>query len=181
MPTYVYVRQRLWLAYGIAIALCTLATLAGLIIICLRSKTYSSDFSTILRATRHAELSTDVAKEDTDGKSPLPDYLARCLIRFDSCDEVKEAPGGSPTSNDMPPARSSLSEQSADVASSMIEMSSHMRAVESPRRNSDVDSSVAEEETTFITGPARVSLLGSNSGNSGHRETSETGSQTPRV
>lgn len=80
---YVYAADKLWAAYGAA-ALCTLVcVLIGVVIIMASGATYNNSFSTILRVARAAELSTEVKKDDLDGKSPLPAYLAQATVSIE--------------------------------------------------------------------------------------------------
>jgi hypothetical protein len=43
---------------------------------------YTTNFSTILRTTRYAQLDVDVLAKDIDGEDPLPKYLAKTKISF---------------------------------------------------------------------------------------------------
>lgn len=43
---------------------------------------YSTIFSTIMRTTREASLSTPLEFADTSGKDPLPKYIAQATITF---------------------------------------------------------------------------------------------------
>jgi hypothetical protein len=105
-PIYNYSRQKLWLAYGIALALSAATVVAGILAIISNSVTYSDRFSTILRTTRHAELAAattssagnfwtrksnavvqedvlvDVSATDSRGNDPLPDHLGRTRVAF---------------------------------------------------------------------------------------------------
>ncbi|KAF2658592.1 hypothetical protein K491DRAFT_755910 [Lophiostoma macrostomum CBS 122681] len=81
---YVYAAGTLWAAYGAA-AFCTLiCVLIGMYTIIASGATYNNSFSTILRVARAAELSTEVKREDLDGKSPLPEYLAKATVSIES-------------------------------------------------------------------------------------------------
>lgn len=82
VPTYAYAREKLWLTYGIAIALSFASTAFGTVVMVMRGCSYDCNFSTILRTTRHAELDAEVAASDTAGTAPLPKYLAETRIRF---------------------------------------------------------------------------------------------------
>lgn len=50
---------------------------------------YSNDFSTVMRTTRVAEISTDIGVEDTSGTDPLPKRIAKATIRFPASEEVE--------------------------------------------------------------------------------------------
>jgi hypothetical protein len=77
---YIYTKYKLWLAYGAAIACASVAVSVGLYTIFSTGASYSSDFSTILRAARGAALSNEVDLSDANGKDPLPKYLAKTSI-----------------------------------------------------------------------------------------------------
>jgi hypothetical protein len=77
---YIYTKYKLWLAYGVAIACATTAVSIGLYTIFSTGASYSSDFSTILRAARGAALSNEVELSDADGRDPLPKYLKKTSI-----------------------------------------------------------------------------------------------------
>ena len=47
---------------------------------------YSLNFSTMLRVTRNSNMSVELKREDTDGKDPLPPYLAEARIRLSRMD-----------------------------------------------------------------------------------------------
>jgi hypothetical protein len=79
---YEYAGHRLWLAYGLAIAISALIVIAGLVVMYLSSAAYSSSFSTILRLGRGAHLSQEIVDGDHDGKDPLPEYLEKTTISF---------------------------------------------------------------------------------------------------
>ncbi|KXT10354.1 hypothetical protein AC579_9159 [Pseudocercospora musae] len=79
---YQYSAVKLWLAYGIAIALTLLGVIFGLIAVITNGASYSDDFSTILRAARYARLSKEVNYCDSDGRDPLPRYLGETTVLF---------------------------------------------------------------------------------------------------
>ena len=81
-PVYEYSSGRLWLAYGLVIAISTLTVIAGLIVMYLSNAAYSSSLSTILRRSRGAHLGQEIVDGDHDGKEPLPEYLAKSNISF---------------------------------------------------------------------------------------------------
>lgn len=49
----------------------------------LNRASYSSNFTTVLRAAHGARLSTKMLDEDTHGEDPLPKYLADAKISLD--------------------------------------------------------------------------------------------------
>lgn len=77
---YVYSPRKLWLPYGIALGVSTLAVLAGLVTMFLNRASYSNSFSTVLRAAHGAQLSAELMDEDSRGQDPLPKYLAEAQI-----------------------------------------------------------------------------------------------------
>lgn len=78
---YRYDRSTFWIAYGISLAISTIAVIAGMIAMALNGASYSSSFSTFLRVSRTARLSVEVMDEDGSGQDPLPSYLK--LARLD--------------------------------------------------------------------------------------------------
>jgi hypothetical protein len=81
-PVYEYSQSRLWLAYGVAIAISILIVIAGLTVVYLSGAAYNNNFSNTLRLARGAHLSHEVIDGDHDGKEPLPEYLEKATISF---------------------------------------------------------------------------------------------------
>jgi hypothetical protein len=79
---YLYTAYKLWIAYGIAIMFSTTGVLIGLLAVFLNGVSYTNHFSTILQTARYARRDTDILPEDTDGKDPLPVYLAKAQAVF---------------------------------------------------------------------------------------------------
>lgn len=77
---YSYSAARLWLIYGPAIFFTTLAVAIGLHSMIMEGVSYSDDFSTIMRATRQAELSASFRESDTGGENPLPKRLEQATV-----------------------------------------------------------------------------------------------------
>ena len=75
-----YSARKLWIAYGTAIALATLAVMVGLNALMQNGASFSNNFSTIFRAARGAIVSAEPREKDLDGKDPLPAYLSRSLV-----------------------------------------------------------------------------------------------------
>jgi hypothetical protein len=48
---------------------------------------YSSSFSTVLRTTSHAFVSTEISRADAIGQDPLPKHLMDATIAFDNNDQ----------------------------------------------------------------------------------------------
>lgn len=77
---YSYDRTTLWIAYGIPLFCATLVTVAGIFAILQSGASYSGNFSTIVRVSRTAKLSVDVADQDGSGCDPLPKYLEKARL-----------------------------------------------------------------------------------------------------
>lgn len=80
---YSYATQTLWLAYGIALGMTLLSMLLGTISIYHNGgASYTTEFSTILRAAHCIDYSEPIRSEDTDGKDPTPQYIKELTISF---------------------------------------------------------------------------------------------------
>ncbi|KAH0170274.1 hypothetical protein KCU67_g2704, partial [Aureobasidium melanogenum] len=79
---YAYSAAMLWLAYGSALLIATVTVVAGSLAIFSSGVSYSSSFSTVLRTTSHAVVSTKISREDAVGQDPLPKHLAEATITF---------------------------------------------------------------------------------------------------
>ncbi|KAL7967532.1 hypothetical protein HDV63DRAFT_412565 [Trichoderma sp. SZMC 28014] len=80
---YSYATQTLWLAYGIALAMTLLSILLGTISIYHNGgASYTTKFSTILRAAYCFDFSEPIRPEDADGKDPTPPYIKNLTIHF---------------------------------------------------------------------------------------------------
>lgn len=77
---YVYSGFKLWISYGVAIALSAIAAVIGLIGLAFNGASYSHNFSTVLRVARGASMSQSIKEQDLDGKDPLPSYLSKAVI-----------------------------------------------------------------------------------------------------
>ena len=99
--------------------------------------------------------------EDTDGKSPLPAYLASSTIRFDTCNQLMQIPSGPPADFEAHTGHMSPSYQRADDAAGGAEPPPYTAAISTPHRSPSAVSSVAEDATS-VAESARVSLLQSN-------------------
>ena len=73
---YVYAATKLWIAYGIVIALTAVAATIGLAALIASGASYSQDFSNIFRVAHSTLMTVELRAEDLDGKDPLPSYLA---------------------------------------------------------------------------------------------------------
>ena len=79
---YAYTAWKLLTAYGIAIALCAITVVLGLISIALNGACYSRNLSTIFVKAKGAETSTHIEDQDLNGRDPLPRYLAKARVHF---------------------------------------------------------------------------------------------------
>lgn len=80
---YSYAAQTLWLAYGIALGMALLSIVLGTISIYYNGgSSYTTKFSTILRAAYCINLSESIRPEDTDGKDPTPRYINKLTASF---------------------------------------------------------------------------------------------------
>jgi hypothetical protein len=93
---YIYASRKLWLAYGIAIAFATVIVALGSFAIVRNRASYSSDFSTILRTSRNADLDHEVEEHDRTGRDPLPSYLEKTTVVFSLVPDAdkEKAPDG---------------------------------------------------------------------------------------
>ncbi|KAJ5403013.1 uncharacterized protein N7487_008909 [Penicillium crustosum] len=77
---YVYTRPILWAAYGTALSVTTLCVVAGILLYLSSDGSYTSKFSTILRVTRGAVISTELDTKDYSGLDPLPVHIANAKL-----------------------------------------------------------------------------------------------------
>jgi len=77
---YSYTHRRLWITYGVALLCATVGVALGLHAIVAGGASYSNEFSTILRVSRHAHLDHEIAQCDAAGRDPLPKYLAKATL-----------------------------------------------------------------------------------------------------
>ncbi len=79
---YIYAVYKLWLAYGLAIGATAVIAMFGLAAIILNHASFSNRFSTILRLSRGAQLSTEINHAELCGRDPLPAYAEKAIVRF---------------------------------------------------------------------------------------------------
>ena len=91
---YVYTARRLWIAYALAASCATIAVALGLYTIVATGASYSNEFSTILRVSRHAHLEKEVSDGAADGRDPLPKYLAKATLTVVKEDESDSSSTG---------------------------------------------------------------------------------------
>lgn len=78
--TYIYSQSILWAAYGIAIAVTLISDAVGVIVYFLNAGSYTTKFSTILRVTYTAAISTDLNSKENKRVDPMPEHIAEALI-----------------------------------------------------------------------------------------------------
>ena len=88
---YVYSAMKLWFAYGTAIMLSSITVISGLIAMLKSGASYSANFSTVFRAARGAEVSTEIQIEDLDARDPIKDYVADARVRLGPESSVNRA------------------------------------------------------------------------------------------
>ncbi|BCR91321.1 uncharacterized protein ACHE_70164A [Aspergillus chevalieri] len=79
---YAYSQSILWTAYGTALAVSFLSVILGVIIFFVNHGSYSSKFSTVMRTTRTADISTGLNAEDAKGIDPTPGHINNANIYF---------------------------------------------------------------------------------------------------
>ena len=71
---YIYAAHKLWLAYGLAIGFTALIAIFGMAAIVANHAPFSNKFSTILRLSRGAQISSEIKQTDLSAQDPLPAY-----------------------------------------------------------------------------------------------------------
>ncbi|USW49231.1 hypothetical protein Slin15195_G025500 [Septoria linicola] len=69
---YSYASDKLWLAYGIAIGVCVLNLVIGMLSVVRTRASFTDNFSTIVRVARNASIEADMHEDSLPGKDPLP-------------------------------------------------------------------------------------------------------------
>lgn len=98
--TYVYSPTKPGISHGLAIGFAMLAVLFGVVSMHVDQAAYNNASSTVMRASRSAELGVDIADEDKGGAKPLAKYIPKAAIRFCSAASSPEASGKRKTSAD---------------------------------------------------------------------------------
>ncbi|KAL1883561.1 hypothetical protein Plec18167_002567 [Paecilomyces lecythidis] len=142
--TYAYSRAILWITYGIAILLTLVSILLGMFANRANQGSYSSNFSTIMRTTRNASLSSQIRLADCSGKDPLPKYISDTTISFlnsgnfniEAAEEARK--------------ESRESEDHQDVSSQLLHENNSEAAGDQPRepRRSGVSSRISRGNST---------------------------------
>ena len=81
---YIYSASTLWVAYGLAILLTSVALGLGVTSMVLNNASFTNDFSTILRTSRAAPMSEEVREVESEGRQPLPRRLAAARVMIGS-------------------------------------------------------------------------------------------------
>ncbi|KAJ6007493.1 hypothetical protein N7540_011469 [Penicillium herquei] len=87
---YSFSKFVLWITYGIAVLLTQGAVGVGLYAHIASPGSYTSKFSTILRTTLRATLSTSIEVADGNGQDPLPGYIAKATIALASTTAIDD-------------------------------------------------------------------------------------------
>jgi hypothetical protein len=91
---YDYRSKELYVAYGLSILVAAACLALGLISIHRNSGSYSNDFSTVLRTTRHLSLREVVDTTESNGLTPLSKDLAEVKIVMMESDGDPDVPAG---------------------------------------------------------------------------------------
>ncbi|KAI1303411.1 hypothetical protein F5Y03DRAFT_395841 [Xylaria venustula] len=79
-PVYRYSSRQLWISYGVAVAVSTIASFIGLSAIYLSNASYSNKFSSVYRTAHSAKLNVTMRAEDMNATDPLPRYLTKATL-----------------------------------------------------------------------------------------------------
>jgi hypothetical protein len=91
---YDYRSEELYAAYGVSILVVIACFVLGLISIHRNSGSYSNDFSTVLRSTRHPSLREVIDAAESRGLSPLGKDLAEVKIVMMESNGEPDVPAG---------------------------------------------------------------------------------------
>jgi hypothetical protein len=91
---YDYRSEELYMAYGLGIFAAIACFVLGLVSIHRNSGSYSNDFSTVLRTTRHLSLREVVDPAQSSGLSPLGKDLAGVKVVMMESDGDPDVPAG---------------------------------------------------------------------------------------
>lgn len=79
---YAYSQSILWTAYGLALGVSLLSVISGVVIYFVNHGSNKGKFTTMLRTTRTADVTTELSVEDAKGMDPVPDHIADVAISF---------------------------------------------------------------------------------------------------
>jgi hypothetical protein len=91
---YDYRSEELYMAYGLSILVAIACFVLGLVSIHRNCGSYSNDFSTVLRTTRHLSLREVVDLAQSSGLSPLGKDLAEVKVVMVESDGDPDVPAG---------------------------------------------------------------------------------------
>ncbi|PIA93527.1 hypothetical protein CB0940_03962 [Cercospora beticola] len=102
---YSYSAEKLWLAYGLAISIAIISVAIGLLAIFRSGASFTLNFSTIVRATRTADVSIEMDEQSLPGKDPLPKSWKRARFTIQpvaayQVNNLKSGPYASVNQND---------------------------------------------------------------------------------
>jgi hypothetical protein len=77
---YTYSSEKLWLAYGLAIAITVLNVCLGLLAMFRTGASFTLNFSTIVRAAKNADVSVETDELTLSGRDPLPEGWKKAVF-----------------------------------------------------------------------------------------------------
>jgi hypothetical protein len=81
---YTYSSEKLWLAYGLAIAITVLNVCLGLLAVFRTGASFTLNFSTIVRAAKNAHVSVETDEFTLPGRDPLPEGWKKAVFTMRS-------------------------------------------------------------------------------------------------
>jgi hypothetical protein len=81
---YTYSSEKLWLAYGLAIAITVLNVCLGLLAVFRTGASFTLNFSTIMRAAKNADVSVETDEFTLPGRDPLPEGWKKAVFTMRS-------------------------------------------------------------------------------------------------
>jgi hypothetical protein len=79
-----YSSEKLWLAYGLAIAITVLNVCLGLLAVFQTGASFTLNFSTIVRAAKNADVSVETDEFTLPGRDPLPEGWKKAVFTLRS-------------------------------------------------------------------------------------------------
>lgn len=77
---YKYTPQNLIVAYASAVGVALLITVLGSLVLFTTGKSFSSNFTTVMRTTNNPQVRALVEQDDKDGRDPLPKHIAQATF-----------------------------------------------------------------------------------------------------
>lgn len=87
---YNYAPMKLWLPYGIALAVTLLDVLIGFWAMFSLGTAYTANFSTIFRIAKNAYVRANTQEHGLAGKDPLPEELAKAAFVIKTADAFSQ-------------------------------------------------------------------------------------------